>query len=280
MLIVIGERVQADWVITNEMTTDVPGVDSSIIQMVTKIKGLKQRIDTDSISSVIYDAETRQTITLMHDTKQFMIQTASQMKERNDQMRFGSQFGNGAKTQITDYVATGNEETINGYLCKEYRGKTPFGTIIQWMTDKLPNSESIKQATKKIYSNYPGPSLLQTDVTEPGGFAIRTTTISEFNLKPYADKIQKNGNLANTTPTVYRNTTTSTFVSAKTVEVPLSAFEIPEDYTEFGKPTKNTNTVGSQEELFQQMRARAKSSDERAKAEKLIKQFRDSQNKK
>ena len=270
---------QADWLIVSKMTSDESSLAPSMMpsKLVTKIKGEKVRFDAGTMTSTIYNVETRGQIVLDHNQRTFTSQSASQLKELNDRINLLTNNQNNRTQEKTAYKETGNQSSINGYQCKEYKTKTPFGTLILWMTDDFPNSDEVNQALKHAYSGFPGPSQFLPGDSSPPGFAVRFETTTDIPTGGQQSNSRSNQLGDSKKPEVYSQKTTTTILSVERTEIPNSEFEIPSNYSEFAGFNNRTITAKDQEELFDRMREQANSPEEKKRIEMMIRQLKDAQ---
>lgn len=186
------------------MTQKVEGTGQDV-EITTKCKGERLRIDVAPGMSMIVDTKSGAMTNLMHAQKSYMqipasVAQAAVENIKRQQAQAGGSPASEAKPQLT---ATGKKETISGYASEEYTTTVNNMKMRLWLTKALPDYQSaLKQLAAATEQ---GPLAAQSrgmgmnlDLTNLPGFPMRTvlemgpsqsvtSTVTTISTKPLAD---------------------------------------------------------------------------------------------
>ena len=186
--------------------------------IIVKIKGDKERIDSPSQPTRIIDGKTGEMTDLMNDQKSFVKISAAQIKAAAQSMNLNAD----KKSTASKLAPTGKKETIGGYETEEYSYATPQFKASFWIADKYPGAADIlKQMQAPIAGAWKPSNMGMPDYTDFKGLPIKTVI------------------------TVGPNEVVTTIVSIKQDPVNASEFEIPRDFQELKRPIQSTMPTGS-----------------------------------
>jgi hypothetical protein len=180
-------------------------------EMTIKFKGDKVRVDPAPQMSMILDAKTGDTVTLIHAEKKAMRISGDKMKSAAEMVKkFTAATPAEQKAKLTPL---GRKETVNGMPTEVFTADTSVG-----------------KATYYIAMNYPdGPAIIQEmKAAQPSAFANSGTNIPDFRDLPGVPvKIEMD---------TARGHVVITLISAKRDPIPNSVFDVPANYTDMKMP--------------------------------------------
>ena len=180
-------------------------------EMTIKFKGDKVRIDPAPELSIITDAKTGDTVTLMHGEKKAMRISGEKMKAAAEMVKkFTAASPAEQKAKLTPL---GRKETVNGMPTEVFTADTSVG-----------------KATYYIAMNYPdGPAIIQEmKAAQPSAFANSGSNIPDFRDLPGVPvKIEMD---------TAKGHVVMTLISAKRDPIPNSVFDVPANYTDMKMP--------------------------------------------
>jgi len=196
--------------LTLVQTIEGTGVPSGS-QITIKMKEGKTRIETGPQASVIIDAKTGDTITLVHPQKQIVRIPGDKMRAIAEMTnKFATDKGANQKPKLT---ATGKKELINGTETEIYISEGPTAKTTCWIARNYPNVSQI---------------LKEMETMQPGQWNIQQTGMPDFHDFPGLPlKIVVNSG---------GKEITSTLVSVKQDPIPETEFSLPSDYSEIKMP--------------------------------------------
>jgi hypothetical protein len=174
-----------------------------------RIKGDRARTDLAQQVSVISDAASGESVTLMHAPKTFLRMTAARTQALTDKML--QRRPAGPPPQLT---TTGRKEKIGQFDCEIFT--TNFGgvSVTYWIAAAFPNSPEILAQLAKLQAgtvSAMGRGMMP-DIKDFPGVPLKTT------MEMGADKV------------------TTVLLSVKEENVDPASFEVPKNYTEVGAP--------------------------------------------
>ena len=196
--------------LTLVQTIEGSGVPSAS-RITIKMKEGKTRIETGPQASMIIDAKTGDTITLVHPQKQIVRIPGDKMRAIAEMTnKFATDKGANQKPKLT---ATGKKELINGTETEIYISEGPTSKTTYWIATKYPNASQI---------------LKEMETMQPGQWNIQQTGMPDFRDFPGLPlKIVVNSG---------GKEITSTLVSVKQDRIPDTEFSLPADYSEIKMP--------------------------------------------
>lgn len=195
------------------ITQKVEGMGPAPMEMTTRVKGDKMRVDPTSEMSMIVDVKTGDMINLMHSQKAYLKISGDMAKSMMEQMKQGQSATAAAKP---DLKPTGKKETINGYACDEYAGTMNGMKLSFMLTKALPNYESALKQLADSAKN--GPLAQQTQA-----MGMDFGTLPGFPLRTSMD--------------MGGQKMTSTVTNVSTAPLPDSEFVLPAGYKEISMPS-------------------------------------------
>jgi len=180
-------------------------------QITIKMKEGKTRIETGPQASVIIDAKTGDTITLMHPQKQIMRIPGDKMRAIAEMTnKFVTDKGANQKPKLT---TTGKKELIKGTETEIYISKGGTAKTTYWIATNYPNASQI---------------LREMETMQPGQWNIQQTGMPDFRDLPGLPlKIVVNSG---------GKEISSTLVSVKQDPIPEAEFSLPADYSAIKMP--------------------------------------------
>lgn len=194
------------------ITQKVEGMGPAPIEMTTRVKGDKMRVDPSPEISMIVDVKSGDMVNLMHSQKAFLKISGESAKAMMEQMKQGR----GEAPAKPDLKPTGKKETINGYACEEY-ATTVSGMKLNFMLTKaLPNYEAALKQLADAAKN--GPLAQQTQ-----GMGLDFGTLPGFPIRTAMDMAGQK--------------MTSTVTNVSTATLPDADFALPAGYKEMSMPS-------------------------------------------
>ena len=196
--------------LTLVQTVEGSGVPSGS-QITIKMKEGKTRIETGPQASVIIDAKTGDTITLMHPQKQIIRIPGDKMRAIAEMTsKFATDKGPNQKPKLT---ATGKKELINRTETEIYISEGPTSKTTYWIATNYPNASQI---------------LKEMETMQPDQWNIQQAGMPDFRDFPGLPlKIVVNTG---------GKEIISTLVSVKQNPIPETEFSLPADYSEIKMP--------------------------------------------
>ena len=180
-------------------------------EVTIKFKDDKVRIDPAPQVSMITDAKTGDTITLMHREKKAMRMSADKMKAAADMVKKFS--GATPGEQKSKLVSVGRKEVVNGIPTEIFTANTAVGKATYYIAVNYPDAAGILQEMKTAQSSV---------------LASSGANIPDFNDLPGVPvKIEMD---------TVRGHVVMTLVSIKRDPIPIGEFVVPADYTEVKMP--------------------------------------------
>jgi hypothetical protein len=176
------------------------------------MKGGKTRIETGPQASVIIDAKTGDTITLVHPQKQIMRIAGDKMRAIAEMTnKFAIDKGANQKPKLTPI---GKKEVINGMETEIYTSEGPTSKTTYWIATNYPDAPQI---------------LREMQTMQPGQWNIQQTGMPDFRDFPGLPLriIVNSGG----------KEITSTLVSIKKDPISDAEFSVPADYSEIKMPS-------------------------------------------
>lgn len=115
-------------------------------EMTLKIKGDRIRMEAAPEMTMIVDAKTGDTITLMNAQKKF-IRISGETTKAIAEM--AAKYG-GTTPEKPKFVATGKTKTINGFEAEEYVAETSTFKASYWIAPKFPDSAAILKQLQAV----------------------------------------------------------------------------------------------------------------------------------
>ena len=196
--------------LTLVQTIEGNGVPSGS-QITIKMKGGKTRIETGPQASVIIDAKTGDTITLVHPQKQIMRIAGDKMRAIAEMTnKFATDKGVNQKPKLTPI---GKKKVINGMETEIYTSEGPTSKTTYWIATNYPDAPQI---------------LREMQTMQPGQWNIQQTGMPDFRDFP--------GLPLRITVNSGGKEITSTLVSVKQDPISDAEFSVPADYSEIKMP--------------------------------------------
>ena len=180
-------------------------------EMTIKFKGDKVRIDPAPQMSMITDAKTGDTVTLIHAEKKAMRISGEKMKAAGEMVKKFA--GSTPAEQKSKLTPLGRKETVNGMP-----------------TDVFTTDTAVGKATYYIATDYPDGAAIMKEMktAQPSALANSGTNVPDFRDLPGVPvKIEMD---------TVRGHVVMTLVSIKRDPIPNSEFSIPAHYTEIKMP--------------------------------------------
>jgi Domain of unknown function (DUF4412) len=197
--------------LTLVQTVEGSGVPSGS-QITIKMKEGKTRIETGPQASVIIDAKTGDTITLMHPQKQMMRIPGDKMRAIAEMTnKFATDKGVNEKPKLTP---TGKKEVINGMQTDIYASEGPTSKTTYWIATNYPNASQILKEMQTMQSS-------QWTIQQTGMPDFR-----DFPGLPLKITVNSGG-----------KEITSNLISLKQDAIADTEFSLPADYSEIKMPT-------------------------------------------
>jgi hypothetical protein len=196
--------------LTLVQTVEGSGVPSGS-QITIKMKEGKTRIETGPQASVIIDAKTGDTVTLMHPQKQIMRIPGDKMRAIAEMTnKFAVDKGANQKPKLT---STGKKEVINGMQTEIYTSEGPTSKTTYWIAMNYPNAPQILREMQMMQSS-------QWNIQQTGMPDFR-----DFPGLPLRITVNTGG-----------KEITSNLVSLKQDAIADTEFSLPADYSEIKMP--------------------------------------------
>jgi hypothetical protein len=180
-------------------------------EMTIKFKGDKVRVDPAPQVSMITDAKTGDTVTLLHGEKKAMRISGDKMKAAAEMVKkFAGATPAEQKSKLTPL---GRKETVNGMP-----------------TDVFTTDTAVGKATYYIASNYPDGAAIMKEMktAQPSALANSGTNVPDFRDLPGVPvKIEMD---------TVRGHVVMTLIAVKRDPIPSREFSVPADYTEMKMP--------------------------------------------
>jgi len=209
--ILLALPAQADITITQTVS---PGEGKPDMEVITKFKGDKLRVDTGNMVSAIVDGASGDVTTLIHGQKMYMVMPASVIQAMNSQAQAAAKFGGDGAGETPDLKPTGRTDTIEGMKAEEYEAAAQGSTMKVWITKDVPNLDSLMEQLSKFskvsQQSQPG----GIDYDKLPGFPVKTVVES-----PQLGQIE------------------TVVTSVEEGEVSESEFEMPSGYKKVEMPT-------------------------------------------
>ncbi len=191
----------------------IEGLGQTPTRSVTKYKDGKTRMDVAPGSTIIMDAKTGDTISLLHAQKRYLKAPAGVVKAAVDNLNGMLPKAGQTKAEL---VATGKKEMIAGYPAEEYTANVAGAKITLWLTTAIPDYEKVSRELGAAFREGPLAAMSQNfglDLSNLPGFPVRQVN----ELQP-------------------GQTVTATLVSVSSEPVPDADFEIPAGYEAIATP--------------------------------------------
>ncbi len=196
--------------LTLVQTVEGNGVPSGS-QITIKIKEGKTRIETGPQASMIIDAKTGDTITLMHPQKQIMRIPGDKMRAIAEMTnKFATDKGANQKPKLTP---TGKKEVINGMQTEIYTSEGPSSKTTYWIAMNYPNASKILKEMEMMQSS-------QWNIQQTGMPDFRDLPGLPLRITVYSGGKEITSNL----------------VSLKQDAIADTEFSLPADYSEIKMP--------------------------------------------
>jgi hypothetical protein len=115
-------------------------------EMTLKIKGDRIRMEAAPQTTLIVDAKTGDTITLLNAQKKFIRISGDTTKAIAE---MAAKYG-GATVEKPRFTATGKKTTINGFEAEEYVGETSSFKASYWIAPKFPDSAALLKQLQAV----------------------------------------------------------------------------------------------------------------------------------
>ena len=180
-------------------------------EMAIKFKGDRVRVDPAPQVSMISDAKTGDTITLIHGEKKVMRISGDKMKAAAEMVKkFAGPTPAEQKSKLTPL---GRKETVNGMPTDVFSVDTAVGKATYYIATSYPDAAAIMKEMK---------------TAQPSALANSGTNVPDFRDLPGVPvKIEMD---------TVRGRVVMTLVSIKRDPIPDSIFSVPVDYTEVKMP--------------------------------------------
>jgi Domain of unknown function (DUF4412) len=180
-------------------------------EMTIKLKGDKVRVDPAPEVSMITDAKTGDTVTLMHAEKKAMRISGDKMKAAAEMVKKFT--GGSPAEQRAKLTPAGRKETINGMATEVFTADTAVGKATYYIAINYPDGAAILQEMKTAQST---------------ALANSGTNIPDFHDLPGVPvKIEMD---------TARGHVVMTLLSAKRDPIPGSVFDVPPNYADMKMP--------------------------------------------
>jgi hypothetical protein len=182
-------RAQADFTIVQKVEAK-----GQTTEMTLKLKGDRIRMEAAPQTTLIVDAKTGDTITLMNAQKKFIRISGDTTKAIAE---MAAKYG-GATVEQPKFTATGKIKTINGFEAEEYVAETSSFKASYWIAPKFPDAAAILKQLQAVtptawsdlakgvldYRDLPG-FPLKTHVKSAGEEV--TSTVTAVKADPLSD---------------------------------------------------------------------------------------------
>lgn len=215
-LLSIGFLLPAHADLTIVQKVEAAGQSGDVI---VKIKGDKERIDSPSQPTRIIDGKTGEMTDLMNDRKTFVRISAEQMKAAAETInKFDGDKEASAKPKLTP---SGRKETINGYETEEYVYETPRFKASFWVATKYPDAAAIlKQLQTPMSGAWKQSNMGMPDYSDFPGLPLKTVI------------------------SLGANEVTTTITSVKQGALGDAEFTVPKDFQEMKPPADRMPSPG------------------------------------
>jgi hypothetical protein len=196
----------ADLVVVEQMESPMQSGTMTI-----QIKDSKARIDMPTVS-VITDSTSGDSVTLMHQQKNYMKISGTAMKAmQENMMKMNPAAANAAPPQLTP---TGRSEKISGYATDEYTTSVGNMKTAYWIAKDFPQFKQLLTQMLKMQQSGPAQAM-RNMMPRP----------EDFPGMPIRTVVDLGG-----------QTMKTTVIEVKDQKVAPSAFELPADYKEMVMP--------------------------------------------
>jgi hypothetical protein len=137
----LSVRAQADFTIVQKVETKGGSSEITI-----KLKGDRIRMEATPQMTMIVDAKTGDTLTLMNAQKKF-IRISGETTKAIAEM--AAKYG-GTTVEKPRFTATGKTKTINGFEAEEYIGETSTFKATYWVAPKFPDSAALLKQLQAV----------------------------------------------------------------------------------------------------------------------------------
>lgn len=134
-------NAQADFTIVQKVEAK-----GQATEMTLKIKGDRIRMEAAPQTTLIVDAKTGDTLTLLNAQKKFIRISGDTTKAIAE---MAAKYG-GATVEKPRFTATGKKTTINGFEAEEYVGETSSFKATYWIAPKFPDSAAILKQLQAV----------------------------------------------------------------------------------------------------------------------------------
>ena len=206
LLLVATASLRADLTLVQKV--DMAGTPGEVT---IKFKADKIRINPAPQVSMITDAKTGDTITLMHGEKKAMRMSGDKMKAAAEMVKKFS--GATPSEQKSKLVPLGRNEVVNGMTTEIFTTNTAVGKATYYIATTYPDAAGILQEMKTAQSSV---------LANAGANVPDFTDLPGVPVKIEMDTV--------------RGHVVMTLVSIKRDPIPNSEFVVPADYTEVKMP--------------------------------------------
>lgn len=259
---------QADLVIVLEVESS--GMPAPRRQTI-KIKGNKTKTGDESFISQIRDIDSGDTILLIHQQKEYTVQSASMNKESAERAKEIMAVTPTKPEKRPKLKPTGRKQQINGFDTEEFVWEESKKKKRYWITKSLPNYALILKQIRKSFS---GDRYLRKESgpepSELRGFPIRIETEGIVETPPKA-ATERGRQAESEQEKTFRSVLT--YISIKEIILDDAEFAIPAGYKESGSsiPVKVQDPTKGFREMLEKMRAQGVPESELKKFEQMIK---------
>lgn len=205
-LLASAASLQADLTLVQKV--DMAGTPGEIT---IKFKGDRVRINPAPQVSMITDAKTGDTVTLLHGEKKAMRMSGEKMKAAAEMVKKFS--GATPGEQKSKLVALGRKEIVNGMPTEIFTTNTAVGKATYYIASNYPDAAGILQEMKAAQSSV---------LANSGANVPDFTDLPGVPIKIEMDTV--------------RGHVVMTLVSIRRDAIPNSEFVVPADYTEVKMP--------------------------------------------
>jgi hypothetical protein len=202
-----------------DLTLDQKSLDTNLVrEVITRLHGDKMRVNDSGGVTVIVDLNTRDSFTLIEDTKTYLKRFGSDIRWEMHEEWKHTGGTNEMDAPPAPAVDTGRSETVNGVEAEVFTWTGAHGlTETLWVDRHFPNWDGIKAELFKVDRfNDAGPHRnAQPRLSQLPGMVIKSQTV------------------------VKNRTVTIALVSVQQAPVDATLFDVPADYTPYKPPAKN-----------------------------------------
>ncbi len=257
---------QADLVIVMEVeASGMPAPKRNTI----KIKGNKTKTGDESFVGVISDLDSGDKILLIHQQKEYTVQSASMNKESAERLKEIMAVTPIKPEKRPKLKPTGRKQQINGFNTEEFVWKETKTQTRYWIARSFPNYAAILRQLDRSFSDAHNLASLP-DTSEFPGFPIRIeaegTVETPPGLAPERSRQTDTGKVK-----TFRSVVT--YISIKEGNLVDAEFAIPAGYKESGSstPVKVQDPTKGLREVLEKKRAQGLPESELKKFEQMIK---------